>query len=339
MNDSHSWRSRPGVFFVILVLALGGCDAASSDETKVQVVGEALSTAVCEVAAEWTTLSLVCPAGAVIQSVDFASYGLPSGTCGGLVEDSGCHATTSHDIVSRACVGRSTCSVAATNTTFGDPCVGKVKQLSVQVSCLATSTDGTGGTTAPPEGGGTPIGSQARSCRTGVPVRGNPADVSRPTSVVGTGTPTSCTFAQLQAAVARGGVITFDCGSAPITMSVSSTMSLPTTRNTVIDGGNKITLDGRRAVQILRFDSPDFRANDNGLTLQHIALINGRTTPRVAIPLAPEPCSQGWNDGEGGALYMRDGNLTVIDATFTNNQAALLGTDTGGGAIYADRAR
>jgi hypothetical protein len=31
---------------------------------------------------------------------------------------------------------------------------------------------------------------------------------------------------------------------------------------------------------------------------------------------------------------MRDGNLTVIDATFTGNQAAPLGPDTGGGAIY-----
>ena len=31
---------------------------------------------------------------------------------------------------------------------------------------------------------------------------------------------------------------------------------------------------------------------------------------------------------------MRDGNLNVIDSIFTNNQAAPLGPDTGGGAIY-----
>ena len=31
---------------------------------------------------------------------------------------------------------------------------------------------------------------------------------------------------------------------------------------------------------------------------------------------------------------MRDGNLTVIDCIFTGNQAAPLGPDTGGGAIY-----
>ena len=33
---------------------------------------------------------------------------------------------------------------------------------------------------------------------------------------------------------------------------------------------------------------------------------------------------------------MRDGNLTVIDAIFTGNQAAQLGPDTGGGAIYLE---
>ncbi len=102
----------------------------------------------------------------------------------------------------------------------------------------------------------------------------------------------------------------------------------------MIDGGNKITLDGGGAVQILRFDSPDFQHNTNGLTLQDITLINGKTTPTQAIPTAPAPCSPGWDDGEGGAVYMRDGNLTVIDSIFMNNQAAPLGPDTGGGAIY-----
>jgi hypothetical protein len=71
-----------------------------------------------------------------------------------------------------------------------------------------------------------------------------------------------------------------------------------------------------------------------GLTLQHITIINGKTTPTQAIPTAPAPCSQGWDDGEGGALYMRDGYLTVIDSIFMNNQGAPLGPDTGGGAIY-----
>jgi hypothetical protein len=197
------------------------------------------------------------------------------------------------------------------------------------------ATGGASGTCNATDGGTSmSAGNPSGSCSTGIPTRGQPADVSSPTTVVGTGTPASCTFSQLQAAATKGGVITFNCGDCPVTIPVTATLNLPTTKNTVIDGGNKITLDGGKAVQILRFDSANFQVNTNGLTLQHITIINGKTTPTVAIPTAPAPCSQGWDDGEGGALYMRDGNLTVIDSIFMNNQAAPLGPDTGGGAIY-----
>jgi len=197
-----------------------------------------------------------------------------------------------------------------------------------------SGTAGQGGTSTINGGNTTGAGNPDGSCSTGIPARGQPADVSNPTTVVGTGTPASCSFSQLQAAATKGGIITFSCGSGAVTIAVTATLNLPTTKNTVIDGGNKITLDGGNAVQILRFYSANFRANDNGLTLQHITLINGKTAPTLAIPTAPAPCSQGWNDGEGGALYMRDGNLTVIDSIFMNNQGAPLGPDTGGGAIY-----
>jgi hypothetical protein len=78
--------------------------------------------------------------------------------------------------------------------------------------------------------------------------------------------------------------------------------------------------------------------NTHGLTLQHIRLANGKAVPTMAIPPASPPCSQGWQDGQGGAVYMRDGYLTVIDSIFENNQAAPLGPDTGGGAIYVNGA-
>jgi hypothetical protein len=151
---------------------------------------------------------------------------------------------------------------------------------------------------------------------------------------VGTGTADSCTFAALSAAVATGGVITFDCGTSAVTIPVTATLDVPTDRDTIIDGGRLITLDGQSQVRILSFDSANWQNNESRLTLQRIALVNGRATPTEAIPTAPEPCSQGWNDGQGGAVYMRDGNLTVIDSIFTGNQAAALGPDTGGGAIY-----
>jgi hypothetical protein len=185
----------------------------------------------------------------------------------------------------------------------------------------------------------TSAGNPNGSCSTGVPARGQPADVSSPTTVVGTGSEATCTFSALQASASKGGVITFDCGSSPVTILVTATLNLPTTKNTVIDGGNKITLDGGNAVQILNFNGTDFQKNVNGLTLQHITLINGKATPTQAIPPAPAPCSQGWDDGEGGAVFVNDGNLTVIDSIFMNNQAAPLGPDTGGGAIYIERSK
>jgi hypothetical protein len=194
--------------------------------------------------------------------------------------------------------------------------------------------NGDGGIATTPDGGAFHPGSLGASCSAGVPSGGQLADTSHPTTIVGTGTASSCTFAALEAAVAAGGVITFDCGADPATIAVTSTLNVPVDQDTVIDGGGRITLDGGDAVQLLRFDSPNFQNNEHRLTLQRIALVHGKTTPTEAIPTAPAPCSQGYNDGEGGALYMRDGNLTVIDSIFADNQGAPLGPDTGGGAIY-----
>jgi hypothetical protein len=198
---------------------------------------------------------------------------------------------------------------------------------------------GTGGTGAPGSDGGLPTaGNPNGSCSAGLPSNGQPADVSHPTAVIGTGTAVSCTFSALNTAVSQGGVITFDCGSDAATIAITGTMNLPTTKDTVIDGGNKITLDGGHAVQILNFNSANFQSLETRVTLQHIALVNGKTTPTEMIPTVPAPtaCSQGYDDGQGGALFMRDGNLTIVDAVFTGNQAAALGPDTGGGAIYIE---
>src|ERR1022692_1022056 len=181
----------------------------------------------------------------------------------------------------------------------------------------ASPTDGPGGGTTDggkDQGGTTPrtdaatttsdagtgsAGNPNGSCSAGVPAKGQPADTSSPTTVVGTGSASSCSFSMLEAAVTKGGVITFNCGSAPVTIPVTATPNLPTNKNTVIDGGNKVTLDGGNAVQILSFIGPDFQMNNNTLTLQHLSLINGKQTPTQAIPTAPLPCSQGWDDGEG----------------------------------------
>jgi hypothetical protein len=199
----------------------------------------------------------------------------------------------------------------------------------------ATASGGTNGGSAGSLGsGGTGSRTIPTHCTTALPSGAQAADVSHPTTVVGTGTAASCTFGALDSAVKQGGVITFNCGSDPVTIGVTATMVLKTTTDTVIDGGNTITLDGGNAVQILNFNGPDWMKNEARVTLQHLTFINAKTTPTQAIPTAPAPCSQGFNDGEGGAVYVNDGNLTVIDCTFSHNEAAQLGPDTGGGAIY-----
>src|SRR5689334_15582520 len=55
------------------------------------------------------------------------------------------------------------------------------------------------------------------------------ADASRPTTVVGKGDAASCAEADLAAAVAKGGVITFSCGDAPATIKITKAIAVPIT--------------------------------------------------------------------------------------------------------------
>jgi hypothetical protein len=159
------------------------------------------------------------------------------------------------------------------------------------------------------------------------------ANVSQPTTVVGTGAGT-CTEALFAAAVARGGVITFNCGGAA-TIRITSQKELPRNVNTVIDGGGLITLDGGGTTRILNFTGPGWRNTRTTVTLQRLTIANGRATG-TAIPPAPLPCSSGFAyDGGGGAVLIRDGILRVNDVTFNNNRGASPGPDVAGGAIYA----
>jgi hypothetical protein len=220
--------------------------------------------------------------------------------------------------------------------TAGSGAAGRGGTTGAAGATGAAGTTGAAGSGTGGASGAWNAGNPNGSCSAGVPARGQPADVSSPTTVVGTGTAASCTFAALQTAVTKGGIITFNCGASPVTIQVTATLVLPSNKNTVIDGGRLITLDGGGAVQILSFSGTDWMTNTNGLTLQHLALTNAKETGTQMIPTAPAPCSQGFDDGQGGAVFMTDGNLTVIDCIFTNNHAAPLGPDTGGGAIYIE---
>jgi hypothetical protein len=174
-------------------------------------------------------------------------------------------------------------------------------------------------------------GAPATTCTTTV----TPIDVSSPDAVIGTGTAASCTEAALAAAVTAGGTITFACGAAPAVIPITKTMVFPTTKDTTIDGGNIVTIDGGDAVQIFTFTGPNFQTTKTTVTLQHIAFSNAKATGSNPFPPASPPCSQGFQDGGGGVIQIRDGVLHVIDAVFTTNHGASPGPDIAGGAIYA----
>ncbi|XP_078585261.1 aggrecan core protein-like [Branchiostoma floridae x Branchiostoma japonicum] len=85
---------------------------------------------------EWLTIT--CSEGGTIL-VSHANYGRTSSTyCteGPRVTDTDCTSETSQDIVSETCNGETRCSILASNSVFGDPCVGTHKYLEVGYSCV-----------------------------------------------------------------------------------------------------------------------------------------------------------------------------------------------------------
>ena len=161
-------------------------------------------------------------------------------------------------------------------------------------------------------------------------------DSSSPTAVIGTGTSASCVEADLRAAAAAGGVITFNCGSDPVTISITETIDLPVDRDTIIDGGGLVTLDAGLVARHFYFHHPDWMNNQSKVVLQRLVLRNGQAPAGEYFPQDSDnpECAYGYKEGSGGVIYMRNGVLHVIDSEFYDNRAALIGPDVGGGAIY-----
>jgi hypothetical protein len=142
-------------------------------------------------------------------------------------------------------------------------------------------------------------------------------------NVVGDGTPASCTESAFEAAVAAGGIVTFQCGPSPYKLVLSSTKSI--TKDTVIDGGNLVTLDGGGQVRQLLLNNNNFDSTTPTLTLQNITFANGHGTDNAGTG-APTG---------GGAVYRYGGTLNVIHSQFINNIGPASGQDSAGGAIYS----
>jgi hypothetical protein len=171
-----------------------------------------------------------------------------------------------------------------------------------------------------------------------IPSAGQAEDVSSPTTVIGTGTPSSCTGDKVVAAVAQGGIITFDCGDDPVTIVLTSPAKVFNDKGTklVIDGGNKVTLSGGGTTRILYMSTCDKAqvyppgpgdCNTNPgvqLVVQNITFVDGNA----------KGIGDGTNNaGGGGAIYAQGGSLKVVNARFFNNVCDELGSDVGGGAI------
>jgi hypothetical protein len=170
-----------------------------------------------------------------------------------------------------------------------------------------------------------------------VPAAGMAEDVSSPTTVIGTGTPASCTADAFVTAVAKGGVITFDCGPDATTITLTTPAKVFNDKGTklVIDGGDKITLSGGGTSRILYMATCDKNqvyppgpgdCNTNPgvqLVVQNITFVDGSAK---GIPDTN-------NAGGGGAIYAQGGSLKVVHSRFFDNVCEDLGSDVGGGAI------
>lgn len=166
-------------------------------------------------------------------------------------------------------------------------------------------------------------------------------DVSHPDRVVGTGTSASCTSAAVLAAASAGGVVTFSCGSSPVTITLSQTIRVRnSTSRLVLDGGGRVTLSGGGTRRILYTDTCDTslgRVSGNCLyapqgpkvTVQNLTLADGNAT--AATYVSPGDTGQGSNGG--GAIFQLGGRLKVVRSVFVRNRCATNGPDLGGGAI------
>jgi hypothetical protein len=181
--------------------------------------------------------------------------------------------------------------------------------------------------TAPPLKTGNPNGHAA------IPAEARAVDTSKPTRVIGKGTPASCTSAAVVSAVAAGGVITFDCGPNAVTITMTATAKVRNANGPriVLDGGGLVTLSGGGKRRILYMNTCDAaqgwttsHCQDQDtpqLTVQNIGFADGNSTGETT------------EGGGGGAIFVRGGRFKVVNAKFVRNRCDSTGPDLGGAAI------
>jgi len=91
------------------------------------------------------SLKLSCgPDGGVIKSIEFASFGNPSGDCAeGYQIDPTCHAPASRNLIERACLNQTECEIEVHPAVFGmagPECITAFRKLTVSAICSAAAT-------------------------------------------------------------------------------------------------------------------------------------------------------------------------------------------------------
>jgi len=193
------------------------------------------------------------------------------------------------------------------------------------------SAGGDGGTVMVPTG---PNGNPDGHCA--VPTAAAPVDVSHPTTVVGTGTPSSCTADAVVAAVHAGGVVTFDCGTAPLTITVPEIEifndgGATKDGSVTLDGGDLITLSGGGQNRILYQNTCDAALHYTTthcqdqpaphLVLQNIAFSGGSAAATSSVL-------------GGGAMFIGGGTFKAINIRVSDSTQPDLEQDYAGGAVY-----
>ena len=149
---------------------------------------------------------------------------------------------------------------------------------------------------------------------------------------VGDGSAASCTAAALKTAIEAGGEVSFNCGSAPFTITFADTIEV---RNSVtINGGGLLTLDGNGKRLFLH---RSFDRTASLLTLKNMVITNGKASG--ADDAANGGAIRSVNNSYNGADFPQV--LTLENVTMRDNDVTLTSFssgnayDFGGGAIFS----
>jgi hypothetical protein len=202
----------------------------------------------------------------------------------------------------------------------------EVASAVVSAAKVIPHAKGTPASLAPATGQGAGLAAGNPGGHATVPLAGQAVVTSHPDRVIGDGKPTSCTSAAVVAAVAAGGFITFNCGPAPVTITMTATATVPNTSHLVVlDGGGKVTLSGGGKTQIISVNA-GWQQQWPQLVVQNLTFTDAYSGTQQ---------TSGSSVYGGGAIFDEGGQLKAVNSVFMGNSCYASGPDLGGGAIRA----